>query len=694
MSNSLICPSEKVRRKFYISLLLITIFCAFESNAQIDRRLPNLPRPNTGGSTNRGVTNSASASTDSLKHRTGLEDSITIRFRYLDSSRLYQFDSSLYDFTYRFPVPPSFYTLGNLGNAANNYLFSPILKSGWDPGFHAFDIYKFSLHETRLYNTTRPYSELGYVLGSKSEQMINLIHSQNIKPYWNVAFQYRLINSPGFLQNHNANHNNYRLNSWYQSPNKRYSNFFVLVANTLNSSENGGIRNDIPYLDSSAFKDRSGIPVKLGAPTVNSTNFFTTRVGTGNKYRETEIFLRQQYDIGQKDSLVMDTVVIPLFYPRLRLEHSIKYGQYRYRFEDNSPDSFYYASNYQIDTTAIFFLQDSWKELLNDFSFYTFPDRKNPQQYLKLGASIQNLSGSFDSSGSASSWSKKYYNFFGHAEYRNRSKNQKWDIEAFGSLYFAGLNAGDYEAYISLKRLVSKKAGSLQIGFRNTNRTPSFVFNTSSAFWKEPGTISFNKENLTTLFASIEQPGLQLRLTGQYTLISNYTYFSNYNKRSQETGIFNILQIGAEKVTNLSRRWILRSWLVFQQKAGSSPINIPLLFTRNMIGYEGNLGFKNLNTAFGLELKYHTNFRPNGYSPLMGQFFVQDNQLITRNLPEISAYVHFRIKTFTAYVRAENLNSLRISGSNSGFTNNNLVAPDYPSPGLLIRVGIFWTFVN
>ncbi len=655
-----------------------------------------VPRPttNTGGSVTRGMPNRPQQGHDSLKHRTGLEDSITIRFRYLDSSKLSSFDSTLYDFNKRLPIPPEYYHLGNMGNAANSYLFSTNMKSGWDAGFHSYDIYRLTIYDTKFYNTTRPYSELGYMLGSKAEQLINLVHTQNVQPNWNLAFQYRMINSPGYLQNQNTNHNSYRVSSWYQSKNKRYSNFFVLVANNLQSAENGGIQNDIPYLDSSAFKNRSGIPVKLGEQQITSSNFFSTNIPTGTKYRDLNMYLRQQYDIGQKDSLVMDTIVIPLFYPRLRLEYNFKYSSYKYRFEDANPDSFYYAHYYGLDTTQFFFMQDLWREMLNDFSIYTFPDKKNPQQFLKLGASMQNLTGRFDSSLSAGVRKKNYYNFFGHAEYRNRSRNQNWDIEAFGNLYFTGLNSGDYDAYISLKRLVSKKLGYLQLGFQNTNRSPSYIFNPNSSFWKESTVQSFNKENSTLLFASIEEPNLGVRLHAQYHLVSNYLYFKGMSERSQESNIFNVLQIGAEKTFDIGKRWKWRTWVVLQQKAGSSPINIPLLYTRNIIGYEGTLGFPNLRSAFGFEIKYHTNYKANGYSPLMGQFVLQDTMTITRNFPEINAYAHIRIRSFTAYVRAENLNSLQISGSNSGFTRNNLVAPDYPAPGLVIRLGIYWSFVN
>ncbi len=673
---------------------------SFDVQSQIrPRPRPGIPtdnpnRPTTGGAQTGAVKNTGSGN-DSLLHRTGLEDSITITFRYLDSSRLQRFDSSIHDFYSRFPIPATYVYMGNPGNAGRNLLFTPILRSGFDAGFHAYDVYRFTISETRFFNTTRPYSELGYLLGSKSEQIISLLHTQNIRPNWNFALQYRLLNSPGFFQNQNTNHNSYRFNSYYQSPNKRYSNFFIIVANKLASSENGGIRTDIPYLDSSAYQDRSGVPVKLGEPGLTSRNFFSTKIPTGTKYTDAHFMLRQQYDLGQKDSLVVnDTTVIPLFYPRLRFEHTITISNNTYRFEDANPDSGIQVYQlYGIDTAHPFYLQDRWKELLNDFSIYTFPDKKNPQQFLKLGASLQNLSGTFDSSKQVSSRSAKLYNFFGHGEYRNRTRNQKWDIEAFGDLYLLGDNAGDYDAYVSLKRLISKQLGFLQVGFRNVNRTPSFVYDMRSSFWKQKNPESFNKENISVAFASVEQPRYRLKLSGSYYLISNYTYFKNINERGQETGLFNLLQLTLEKQFTIHKNWQWRTMVAVQQKAGAAPLNVPLVFTRNLIGYEGNLGFPNLRIAFGTEIRYHTPYKADGYSPFLGQFFFQDAERIS-NTPDISLYLNFRIKTFTAYVRAENLNTYRFAGSNTGFTNNNFAAPQYPMPGLIIRFGIFWSFVN
>ncbi len=53
--------------------------------------------------------------------------------------------------------------------------------------------------------------------------------------------------------------------------------------------------------------------------------------------------------------------------------------------------------------------------------------------------------------------------------------------------------------------------------------------------------------------------------------------------------------------------------------------------------------------------------------------------------PETAAYMNFRIKTFTAYIRVENLNSF--NPSTGGFTNNNIVSPHYAYPGMQLRIG-------
>jgi hypothetical protein len=151
------------------------------------------------------------------------------------------------------------------------------------------------------------------------------------------------------------------------------------------------------------------------------------------------------------------------------------------------------------------------------------------------------------------------------------------------------------------------------------------------------------------------------------------------------------LQLSASKKIKLTKRWNLYADVTFQQTDGSAPLKVPLLFTRSRLAYEG-IFFKNLNLSTGLEVRYFTPFEAYNYSPLMGQFTPQDTFKL-KNLPDITAFFHFRIKSFTAFIRAENLNTVSFSNG-FGFTNNNFAAPHYPTQGFMFRFGIQWGFVN
>jgi hypothetical protein len=629
---------------------------------------------------------------DSLRRRNKLEDSITISFRYLDSTGSYKLDSSILDFNRRFPIPATHVHLGNTGTTTRSLLFSPVMHAGFDPGFHAYDVYEWKPATARFFQTTRPYSELNYLLGSRVEQIIEVMHTQNIRPQWNVLFQYRLINSPGFFQNQKTNHNNYLLGSRFQSKNLRYQGWFLLLGNKLQSSENGGIIDTTNILDDPIYKERYNINTHIGGVNQFTSNFFSNKIKTGNYYSKFTALLRQQYDLGRKDSIVTDSTVIPLFYPRLRFEHTIQLEQNKFRYLDYVADSVYYKRYYDTCYSCsqdTFLLIERWQLLTNDFSIYQFPDANNLQQYIRVGLMLQHITGDL------SSGNKTFFNTAGHAAYRNRSRNLQWDISAYGKLFFTGFNAGDYDAHISLQRLLGKKLGFLQIGFENTSRTPYFIFDSRSSFYLEKNVINFKKENNTHLFGSYYLPSAALRITGHYYLLTNYTYVTDYFRLKQESSLFNVLQVAIEKTIRFGKRWKWHAEIWFQQEVGDAPVHFPVIYNRNRIGYEGNLGFRNLDIAMGIETRYRAPYKADNYSPVLARFFYQDSVTITNRLPDISGYVHFRIRPFKAFIRVENLNTARnLEGEGLSFTNNNLVAPGYPLPGLQFRLGVYWSFVN
>lgn len=642
-------------------------------------------RMNSGGGGRGGVGGSDSLS---FEKRNFADDSVDIRYRYLDTAKYNTVDSSISDYYRRVALKPEFIQIGHNSNAARSILFSPLRAPGWDAGFHALDPYAFTIADTRFMNTTKPFTELGYTVGSKAEQQISILHTQNATPEWNFVLQYRLINAPGTFNSQNTNHNNLRFNTDYTSKNKRYHAYVILMSNALQSSENGGISDpELLINPNPAYSDRFNIPTNLARTTYSSRNFFSVKLLTGNRYVDKTMLLRQQYDFGKKDSIVTDSTVEKLFYPRLRLEHTLQSSGYEYRYLDvqaTGAQSFY-KDNYGLQTVPSTIDYSYTSSMLkNDFSIIQYPDAKNLLQFFKAGISLMNYTINPDSLRDV------FSNLMIHGEYRNRTRNKKWDMLLYGEFYTAGRDIGNYSVQAKLQRSLGQKIGSIELGFQNINRSPSYLYDRSTAFPVERA-VDLNNENVSSLFGSFYIAPLKTRLSVDYFLLSNYTYLNGFKSVAQFSPVFNFIRAGISKETQLGKRFKWYLDLFVQTPSGSAPINLPWLYTRNRLAYEGR-PFRNLLLATGIDMRYYSAYYADGYSPLLGQFFYQTNEKISIR-PEIAYYFNFRIRSFTTYLRLENLNTAT-NQYGFGFKVNNIAAPLYPNPGMVLRIGIFWNFVN
>ncbi|MEO5944731.1 MAG: putative porin [Ferruginibacter sp.] len=664
-------------------LFFLLIGCFLIMNAWAQRTLIPGSVQNIGRSAQQG--DAARKDTIGFEHRH--DDSTAVTYRYLDSTRRNNYDSSINDFDNYYSVPSTYQYLGNNGAAATSLIFKPFDKPGWDPGFHSFDIYRFTLEETKFYKTTKPFSTLSYQLAGGREQMLKAGHTQSPRPNINLGFDYRLITAPGLFASQNNSHNNIRVFSNYQGLRKRYNGTLVLVANTIRASQNGGIKYDSSLADPNQ-KDRGAVNVNLGN-TLNSgfyQNPFSVKVNTGNVNTDLTFFLRQSYDLGKRDSIAInDSTTEYLFYPKLRVQHTFTYSSFKYNYHDYLPDSTIYQNWYNINLkngNDTFSIKERWSVISNDFSLLQFPDTKNTSQFFLAGATIQNIKYESDSSRNT------FYNISLHGEYRNRTRNKLWDVLLKGEFYLNGLNSGDYGAYATLGRHFNKKLGDVVLFFSNVNRTPSFLFDNRSIF-NLGNNNNYKKINITSFGATANNPFVQLAFTNY--LITNYTYFTDYYHTDQYGKIINLLQITAAKKIRLTKRFNYYIDAAAQQTDPNAPVKVPLLFTRSRLAFEGTF-YKNLNVSTGLEVRYYTPYKADNYSPLVGQFVPQDTVTIA-NRPDVTAYLNFRIKGFTAYIRVENLNTLNLTNG-FDFTHNNFAAPHYPTQGEMIRFGIRWWFIN
>ncbi|PSL42650.1 putative beta-barrel porin [Chitinophaga niastensis] len=608
-------------------------------------------------------------------------DTLTLTYRHLGEPTDFVIDSSVTDFQLNFlKVPATYTTLGNSGSAARNLIYSPLMKPGFDAGFHSYDVYANTHEGARFYYTTRPYTELQYLVGSKQEQVIQVTHTQNRTGRFNFAFDYRKVNAPGYFRSQNTNHDTYRLTARYQSKNKRANTYFSFYYNKLNGGENGGVRND-SFLTNPNYTQRKTIPVFLGNTSSQSYGFFGTTIPVKTQYQETGLLIQQQYDWGKGDSIhVNDTTDIYRFDPVFRVQYTFNYQNNNYQFIDTSPDTTFYTTHYNLafipnDTISA---KHVWKMISNDLSLIQFPMRGNLGHFINIGARFESITGTFMDA------DINFTNLALHGEYRNKTRNKKWDFSAKGEFYLVGQNMGDYSVAGMLRRHLSDLLGDMKLSFTNVNREPSYVykyFNSSRDTWYNS---NLAKENTTQLQFATDNKKLQYSLAVNYFLFTNYTYFKDYYHSDQYTSLFNLLQVVfSKKITVKPFAWYID--LAFQQLHGNAPLNVPAFWTRNRFAFEKKL-YTNLNLMTGIEVRYNTGYYADDYSPLTGQFIYQNKQKITYNFPDLAAFANFRIKSFSAYVRAENLNTF--------FSKNNYTAPLYPYNNFDVRVGLRWWFIN
>ncbi len=627
---------------------------------------------------------------DTLQQRDSNEDSITIYYKMFDSTRVRFIDSSISNFYIRFGLPFDYLYLNQYAGAARSVVFNPNVNPGYDPGFHGYDAYHFNLTNTKLYNTTRPYTEIDYILGAKAEQTIKIMHTQNVKPLWNIGFDYRLINSPGHYKSSAGNHSAIRLTSDFVTENRRYSGQLVLIRNKTKVNENGGIESDT-FLTSKnpAYYERFNIPTLLGEDEAYTNNFLTSNLVTGTEQYAQTAYFRHQYDFGQKEEFYdKDSNIVQKFYPRIRLQHNFHYFNRGFTYVDpnyqtpSSQDS--YLNHFGLtNTDSLESMTDRYREITNEAALIFFPQKNNTEQFFKVGAAFQWLRGWF------AGIPDDLHGTYLLGEYRNRTRNRKWDINANGKIFTTGPYSGNFLINGTLQTNLGSKLGLLTLGFQNTNRNPANVFKPESNFYLKQS-INLNTENWTTFSGDLFVNKLKLGLKARYYLVSNYTYWTGYYTAEQDATLQSILRISGEKKFKLTNRWNLYAELHVQQST-SSGINLPLIYTQNRIAYEG-IYFKNLKYSTGIEFRYFTPFTADDWSPFNGQWVAQ-KQTEINNLPDVNAFLHINIRSFRGFFRAENINTFSI-GNGFNFIQNNLAAPLYANPGLIIRIGIYWSFVN
>ncbi len=574
--------------------------------------------------------------------------------------------------------------IGVLGLAAMPLLFEPTKSIGFDAGFHALDFYTLNNEDVKFYRARSPFSSLYYVNAGEKEQVLKLIHTQNIKKNWNFGANFNRIGANGFYSHQRGDDLNASIFTWYESKNKRYNLFYDMVFNTLKAQENGSIVKDSIYtVNNGQLVDKLAEAVRL-----NSAK---------QLWRKNSISIKQSYFVGRIDTTSASNSQNIL--PTNKITHTLTYTKNQYSFKKDEIDQ-YGVLPLNPNSIDSVFTNDSTnvKHIQNEFIYSFFLRAKgnaNIKNELKINAGIRHDFYQYAQYGISKDISYFYKNtsnfqnitLLGSAGYRF---SNRIDINLDLQQIFQGRNAGDFFYEAKSNILLSNKAGRIILGAYIQNKSPEEIYSryVGNHFDWDFRT-QFDRTKTSNLSFNYSNDVLKFDAIANYYLITDYLYFkqvaSNSITPAQLGGNINLLKISLGKRFNF-RGLHLDSYVVYQKTDNQSILRTPEIYTFNSVYTNWTL-FKVLKTQVGFDVRYNTPYAAAGYSPAVSQFYNTTTAEKFSSKPVLDVWIKAGLKRANLF--------LKYDYANQGlFSKGYYTVNRYPMPDRLLKFGVTWNFYD
>lgn len=518
-------------------------------------------------------------------------------------------------------------------------------------------------HNIWLYQTMTPYTLLGYQSSLDKDYQVRVAHTQNIKPGWNLAFDYNLICPEGVYTSSGVKNHYLDATTNYFSPDSRLQAVAGIIWQSFNIDENGGIADDA-YLTISA--NRAGVPVNL--------------YGSGTLHRESEMFGRVSYNLvrqvdsyRQRDSIVprhindtltvFDTVkltdTIPVSTPRVFNAGVIGLSVDRDRRKRVFTDS----TLWTLTSASLFWTNDA------------YPDHRwrNPMK-LKGGIVLEHVG----------------YILYGDTS-RYLSLTPFLEAElAIGpcTLSLGAENemkngATDY-LYSAQFRLPFDPAGTTLLSLSATaqRRAPDDLYMHDALVNQGLHLRSQTSQRYELQLTS----GHWLDLMVRASHLSHNTWYDTallVHEGSQPLWLYQ-----AALTTRISVGWLhLDMQQLLQHTTDAIQMPVPLWASKNSLYADFRLFSRVLRLQTGIDMRYHTPFRSPAYDYRTGLFCHQDATTVGGYIWG-DVFINMQVKRATFYLKAGHVNALWEAHPTY------FLLPHYPGRRFGLYWGLTWHFFD
>ncbi|MBL7825769.1 MAG: hypothetical protein JNJ57_04005 [Saprospiraceae bacterium] len=550
-------------------------------------------------------------------------------------------------------------TIGNLGGAARPMLFQIAPQTGLELGLHAFDLYALHAGDLRFYRHKRAFSEAFFSQGKNNlETQLDARFSRTFGDGINFSLEYRAINNLGQYDYQRNRHNALTAGLWIPIGN-RYDAFFIFYKNVFRQRENGGIVTDSVF-SGDQFEGPLAASVRLP-----EERAYTRVDDQGLNYTHHFRFAGGQ---GQRS---------------LRATHVFEWSEIKYKFSDGDTieglgnDASFFG-NFLVNERGIRHF-GALNTYSNKLTINTFRAKKpgEPSDLIALGImhNFQRLN--------QEPQFYRYANLFltGDVSF---TPSKRFAIQANAALGVLQ-NLGEYRIGGNLF-LSMGKAGVFKATLLSQRRPPDILFQRLFVSKIKLWDLDLEKPVETTLSASYGLPLIGFEATARTSLVNNYLYYDQDGFAAQTSSPLQVVQLLVKQ--NLKFGWVhFDNTVALQQANRSDVFRLPSWFTKNSLYISGRLFKKRLLLTTGFDFRMNSEFLPDGYQPVTGQFYLQDS-LLQKPYPWVDAFLAFKVQDFRFFFRYENAMTL--------FDKTKVwyQTAYHPQPFGALRLGVSWRFLD
>lgn len=627
--------------------------------------------------------------------------------------------------------------LGNLGSPRMSRIF---FDRPDDSQFIFLDPYNFSFQRPQdvvFTNTLSPFTNLTYyksLNNRNGEERFKSYFAINANKRLGFGFNIDYLYGRGMYSDQNTAFFNGNLFAYYRGD--KYDLHFIFSNNNMKMAENGGIADDRYITDP--------LDMAEGKKQYASTDIPTNLNKVWNHNSGYHVFLTHRYNLGfyknNKEKNVNDSLPQLMDLPtdsliNKSLNDSLKTTE-KIDSIDVNPEfvpvtSFIHTLQIDLDKRKYITQDNSQAQKLYEYNFFG-----NDSTDLTKRTSIKNTFGISLREG-FNKWAKagltayithEYRDFtlcdttgiddnriFKHYKENNLSvggellkeQGKLLHYRILGELGIAGEDAGQFkvEGKGDLNFRLLGDTVRLEANAFVKNLNPVFFYRHfhSKHYWWDNTDLS--KIMRTRIEGTLHVGKLGTTLRAGVENIKNYTYLDNAsvavtNNDGKVISYKNnaIVKQDGSNIQILTAMWQqklkagifhLDTEVVYQKSSNENILPLPELSAYANLYLKSALVKDVFNVELGADARYFTKYYAPDYSPVMGQFYLQNpnEKIEIGGYPMINVYANLQWKRTRIFVMMYHINQ----GSGD---SNYFLAPHYPINPKMLKIGISWNFFD